>query len=72
MGLDKTDMPLVLGGGMVPFSTRRDGSNFRDWVVAAAADAFVDAALAPSDVDSVVIASESDFLSLRSTRRASW
>ena len=50
---------------MVPFGRRTDGSNFRDWVVAAAAAAIADAALGPDDIDAVVVASESDFLSLQ-------
>ncbi len=50
---------------MVPFGVRRDGSGFRDWVVDAAIEALANANLAPSDVDSVVVASESDFLSMQ-------
>ncbi|MFQ5994913.1 MAG: thiolase family protein [Acidiferrobacterales bacterium] len=57
--------PLVLGGGAVPFRRYDDGSSFRDWVRAATADAIVDAGIEPKDIDAVVIASESDFLSLQ-------
>ena len=50
---------------MVPFRRYADGSNFRDWVVTAARDALADAELAPTDIDTVVVACESDFLSLQ-------
>ena len=62
---DYAEFPLVLGGGMVPFGTRSDGTNFRDWTAMAVTNALADAALTPSDIDSVVVASESDFLSLQ-------
>ncbi len=55
----------VCGGHILPFGRRADGSNPRDWVRAAVAGAFEDAAIEPRDVDLVVIASESDHLSLQ-------
>ena len=58
-------MPLILGGGVYPFGRHDDGSNWRDWVRAAGADALKDAGLAPGDIDAVIVASESDFLSLQ-------
>lgn len=57
--------PVILGSGMVPFRRYRDGSNFRDWVRAACDLAFLDAGLERRDVDSVVVASETDFLSMQ-------
>lgn len=57
--------PLVIGGGVYPFGRHRDGSHWRDWVRAAGVDALADAGLAPADIDAVVVASETDFLSLQ-------
>ncbi len=57
--------PLILGGGVAPFGRHRDGSHWRDWVRVAGADALEDAGLEPADIDAVVVASESDFLSLQ-------
>ena len=58
-------MPLVLGGGVHPFGRYRDGSHWRDWVRRAGADAIADAGLETADIDAVVVASETDFLSLQ-------
>jgi acetyl-CoA C-acetyltransferase len=57
--------PLVLGGSVVPFGRYRDGSNWRDWVRRAAAEALADAGLEAGDIDALVVGSESDFLSLQ-------
>jgi len=57
--------PLLLGGGVSPFGRHRDGSHWRDWVRAAAGDALVDAGVGGEDIDSVVVASETDFFSLQ-------
>ncbi len=57
--------PLLLGGGAVPFRSYDDGSSYRDWVRAASKDAIADAGIEPDTIDAVVIASESDFLSLQ-------
>lgn len=58
-------MVLVVGAAQTPFNRRRDGSGFRDW----ASEAF-DAALAMSglehtDIDALIVASESDFFTLQ-------
>lgn len=58
-------MPLVLGGGVYPFGRHRDGSHWRDWVRQAVADAIADAGIETADIDAVVVASETDFLSLQ-------
>ena len=57
--------PLILGGSMVPFRRYKDGSNLKDWVRRAALEALVDAKLDALDIDAVIFASETDFLSLQ-------
>ena len=57
--------PLILGGDVTPFGRHRDGAHWRDWVRRAATDALADADLETADIDAVVVASESDFLSLQ-------
>lgn len=57
--------PLILGGGVTPFGRHRDGAHWRDWVRRAGADALADAGLETADIDAVVVANESDFLSLQ-------
>ncbi len=59
------DHPVVLGSGVMPFTRYRDGSHWRDWVRHAATEAIDDARIDPADIDSVVVASESDFCSLQ-------
>ena len=58
-------MPLILGGGVYPFNCHRDGTHWRDWVRHAGADALVDSDLEPVDIDAVIVACETDFLSLQ-------
>ena len=57
--------PLILGGSMVPFRRYKDGSNLKDWVCRVTLDALADAELDASDIDAVIFASETDFLSLQ-------
>ena len=57
--------PVILGGGQVPFRRYRDGSGFRDWVGLACDAAFADAAIERREVDAVIVASESDMLSMQ-------
>ena len=57
--------PLILGGSVTPFGRHRDGSHWRDWVRQAGAEALADARLLVTDIDAVVVACESDFLSLQ-------
>ncbi|MEE8455707.1 MAG: thiolase family protein [Limibaculum sp.] len=57
--------PIILGGGVTPFGRHRGGAHWRDWVRQAGADALADAGLEAADIDAVVVASESDFLSLQ-------
>ncbi|SVC05319.1 uncharacterized protein METZ01_LOCUS258173, partial [marine metagenome] len=57
--------PIVLGGGAVPFGRYKDGSHWRDWVRKAGREALRDASLEPSEIDSLIVANESDFVSLQ-------
>ena len=50
---------------MIPFARYQDGSTFRDWIRTVGSEAIADAQLHKSDIDSVVVASESDMLSLQ-------
>lgn len=50
---------------MTPFNRRKDKSSFRDWARAAASAALDDAGLEMGDIDSLVVASESDFFTLQ-------
>lgn len=57
--------PIILGSAMTPFSRRKDGSNLKDWIRHVAHAAIADSGIEPGDLDAVVFASESDFLSLQ-------
>ncbi|MCZ4354039.1 thiolase family protein [Roseovarius aestuarii] len=60
-----TDKPIILGGDVVAFKRYKDGTGVRDWVRAAAMGALADAGLEATDIDAVIVASETDFLSLQ-------
>lgn len=60
-----TLQPIILGGDVVAFRRYRDGSGVRDWVRAAVTGALADAGLEATDIDAVIVASETDFLSLQ-------
>ncbi len=55
--------PIIAGAAMTPFGRFDDGSTFRDWIRTVSAEAIRDAAIDRSDIDSVIVASESDMLS---------
>ncbi len=55
----------VCGGAMTPFGRRRDHSTPRDWVRQVVAAALLDAGIEAREIDAVVFASETDFLSLQ-------
>lgn len=55
----------VSGGAMSPFNRRKDGSSFRDWARAVVKEALDDAGLEASDIDALIVASESDFFTLQ-------
>ena len=57
--------PYITGASMIPFKRYRDGSTFRDWIRRVGRQALNEAQLDSSEVDSVVVASESDMLSLQ-------
>ena len=65
MNSANADMPLILGGGVYPFNCHRDGTNWRDWVRHAGTAALTDSGLEPLDIDAVIVACETDFLSLQ-------
>jgi acetyl-CoA C-acetyltransferase len=57
---------IAVGGSCIAaFNRRRDGSGFADWAHQAALGALADAGLAPTDIDSLILASESDFFTLQ-------
>lgn len=55
----------IAGGAMTPFNRRKDGTSFRDWARQVVHAALQDAGLEPSDIDALVVASESDFFTLQ-------
>jgi len=59
--------PVILGGSATAFCRRRDGSGWRDWVCEAARDALADADLEAKDVDTLVVACESEVMALQLT-----
>ena len=58
-------MVLVIGAALTPFSKRRDGSGFRDWASHAFGAALTMSGLDRGDIDSLIVASESDFFTLQ-------
>ena len=61
------ECPVILGGATTAFGRRLDGSGWRDWVCDAARDALVDADVEANDIDALVVACESEVLSLQLT-----
>ncbi len=57
--------PYITGASMIPFKRYQDGSNFRDWVRIVCLEAIEEAALESDEIDAVIVASESDLLSLQ-------
>ena len=57
--------PLILGVAMIPFRRYADGSNFRDWLRQVCTEALAGAEIDRHDIDSVIVASESDMFSLQ-------
>lgn len=55
----------IAGGAMTPFNRRKDASSFRDWARSVVQLALRDAGLEPSDIDTLIVASESDFFTLQ-------
>jgi len=55
----------VAGASVTGFGRRRDGSGFRDWAGQAFRGALGQATLDPADIDTLIVASESDFFTLQ-------
>lgn len=58
-------MVLVIGAAQTPFNKRRDGSSFRDWASDAFNAALAMSSIEHSDIDALIVASESDFFTLQ-------
>ena len=56
---------VVCGGAVRPFGRSRDESSPRDWVRAVVDQALQDAGVERRDIDALVLASESDHLSMQ-------
>jgi len=56
---------LILGGGIHPFARYKDASSPRDWSRAAVAEALAEADIGAQDLDTVIVAVESDHLMLQ-------
>ena len=56
---------IVCGAAITTFNRRTDGSSFRDWALAGFEDALNLSSLERSDIDALVVSSESDFFSLQ-------
>ncbi|MGI9477572.1 MAG: thiolase family protein [Hyphomicrobiaceae bacterium] len=57
--------PIVAGGAIAKFQRSKDGSTWRDRAHGVAMEAIAEAGLVPSDIDALVVASESDLISLQ-------
>ncbi len=67
-GLSSIDIhskPLIVGASMIPFGHYKDGSNFRDWCRRVCNEAIQESGLQHSEIDAVIVANESDMLSLQ-------
>ena len=56
---------VIAGGAMTPFNRRKDSSSYRDWCADAFEAARADAGLNASDIDALIVATESDFFTLQ-------
>ena len=63
--LDIHSKPLIVGASMIPFRHYKDGSNFRDWCRIVCKEALQESGLQHSEIDAVIVANESDMLSLQ-------
>jgi acetyl-CoA C-acetyltransferase len=62
---DRKKWPIVAGSSILPFGHSKDGSTWRDRAFLAANTALSDAGIAPGDIDALVVATESDLVSLQ-------
>lgn len=58
-------MLSISGSALTEFNRRKDGSSFRDWAFESFTEALAMSELGPKDIDLLVVASESDFLTLQ-------
>ncbi|MFT5509317.1 MAG: acetyl-CoA C-acetyltransferase, partial [Hyphomicrobiaceae bacterium] len=65
MNPSRANWPVVAGGAITQFQRSKDGSTWRDRAHKVALDAIADAGLAPCDIDALIVASESDLISLQ-------
>lgn len=56
---------IITGAALTPFNRRRDDSSFRDWAVDAFEGALSMAEIDTADIDTLFVASESDFFSMQ-------
>ena len=63
--LDNHCKPLIVGASMIPFRHYKDGSNFRDWCRTVCNETLQESGLHHSEIDAVIVANESDMLSLQ-------
>ncbi len=56
---------LIAGASLTKFSRRRDGTSFRDWAAEAFEGALRMAEIERSDIDALIVSSESDFFTLQ-------
>jgi acetyl-CoA C-acetyltransferase len=61
----QSKMIAVSGVALTTYGRRKDGSSFRDWAALVFADALTMAELDTGDIDTLVVASESDFFTLQ-------
>lgn len=58
-------MVIVAGAAQTPYNRRKDNSSFRDWAAGAFTAALAMSGLEATDIDLLVVASESDFFTLQ-------
>ena len=63
--VDPGRKPVIAGASMIPFRRYQDGSNFRDWIRKVCCEAISEAKLKHAEIDAVIVANESDLLSLQ-------
>ena len=65
MTLERTRWPIVSGGAISRFQRSKDGSTWRDRTHCVAMDAIAEAGLECTDIDALIVAAESDLISLQ-------
>ncbi len=62
---DRHQWPIIAGSAVLPFGRSKDGSTWRDRAFLAATAALADARIEPTDIEALVVATESDLVSLQ-------